>query len=133
MRKRRDEQARGRYTLEFKFEAVRLVNAGQAVAVVAKILGVPVQTLGNWVRLSEKGQIKGAGDKPSRAWTNKRISDEALLVHTKAIHAEVKEEYGWPRMCKELLARGIRVGKELVRKLTQCAPIRLKNLVELSG
>ena len=23
-----------------------------------------MQTLGNWVRLSEKGQLKGAGDKP---------------------------------------------------------------------
>lgn len=31
------------------------------------ILGVPVQTLGNWVRLNEKGQLKGAGDKPVSA------------------------------------------------------------------
>jgi transposase InsO family protein len=58
-----------------------------------------------------------AEDKPSRAGANKRISDEALLVHIKAIHAEVKGEYGWPRMWKELVARGIRVGKERVRKL----------------
>jgi transposase len=43
---------------------VRLVKGGQAVPVTAKVLGVPVQTLGNWVRLSEKGQLKGAGDKP---------------------------------------------------------------------
>ena len=61
---------------------------------------------------------KDAG-KPSRPGANKRISDEALLVHIKAIHAEVKQEYGWPKMCKELLARGIRVGKERVRKLMQ--------------
>jgi putative transposase len=46
----------------------------------------------------------------------KHISNDALLVHIKAIHAEVKGEYGWPRMWKELLARGIRVGKERVRK-----------------
>ena len=58
-------------------------------------------------------------DKPSRPGVNKRISDEALLVHIKAIHAEVKEECGWPKMGKELLARGIRVGKERVRKLMQ--------------
>ena len=58
-------------------------------------------------------------DKPSRPGANKRISDEALLVHIKAIHAEVKQEYGWPKMWKELLARGIRVGKERVRKLMQ--------------
>ena len=63
MSKRKDGQARGKYTLEFKLEAVRLVKGGQAVPVTAKILGVPVQTLGNWVRLSGKGQLKGAGDK----------------------------------------------------------------------
>lgn len=57
--------------------------------------------------------------KPSGPGANKRISDEALLVHIKAIHAEVKQEYGWPKMWKELLARGIRVGKERVRKLMQ--------------
>lgn len=45
-------------------EAVRLVKGGQAVPVTAKILGVPSQTLGNWVRLSNKGQLKGVGDKP---------------------------------------------------------------------
>ena len=55
MSKRKDGQARGRYTLEFKLEVVRLVKGGQAVPVTAKILGVPVQTLGNWVRVSEKG------------------------------------------------------------------------------
>jgi transposase len=64
MSKRKDGQARGQYTLEFKLEAVRLVKGGQAVPVTAKILGVPTQTLGNWVRLSTKGQLKGAGDKP---------------------------------------------------------------------
>ncbi len=67
MSKRKDGQARGRYTLEFKLEAVRLVKGGQAVPVTAKILGVPGQTLGNWVRLSEKGQLKGADDKPVSA------------------------------------------------------------------
>ena len=38
--------------------------------------------------------------KPSKAGVNKRITGEALLVHIKAIHAEVKEEYGWPKMGK---------------------------------
>ncbi|GAB3467984.1 transposase [Polaromonas eurypsychrophila] len=64
MSKRKDGQARGKCTLEFKLEAMRLVEGVQAVPVTARILGVPVQTLGNWVRLSEKGQPKGAGDKP---------------------------------------------------------------------
>jgi putative transposase len=57
--------------------------------------------------------------KPSEPGANKRWSDEALLAHIRAIHAQVKQEYGWPKMWKELLARGIRVGKERVRKLMQ--------------
>ena len=64
MSKRKDRQARGKYTLEFKMEAVRLVKGGQSVPETAKILAVPVQTLGNWVRLSDEGELKGAGDKP---------------------------------------------------------------------
>ena len=48
-----------------------------------------------------------------------RHSDEAVLAHIRAIHVQVKGEYGWPRMHKELLARGIRVGKDRVRKLMQ--------------
>ena len=55
-----------------------------------------------------------------------RYNDEALLAHMRAIHAEVKQEYGWPRMHKELLARGIRVGKERVRRLMQQHGIRAK-------
>lgn len=35
----------------------------------------------------------------------------------RAIHAEVKGEYSWPRMHNELLACGIRVGKNRVCKL----------------
>lgn len=70
----------------------------------------------NWLRRRESGH---AG--PAR-----RHSDEALLAHIRAIHAEVKGEYGWPRMHKELLARGIRVGKDRVRKLMQQHGIRAK-------
>lgn len=66
----------------------------------------------------EHWRRKGAS-KPSKPGANRRISDEALLVHIKAIHAEVKQEYGWPKMWKQLLAQGIRVGKERVRKLMQ--------------
>ena len=40
-----------------------------------------------------------------------------MLVHIRAIHTEVRQEYGWPKMCKELVARGIRVGKERVRRM----------------
>jgi hypothetical protein len=37
----------------------------------------------------------------------------------RAIHAEVKGEYSWPRMHMELLTRGIRAGKDSVGTLVQ--------------
>ena len=48
---------------------------------------------------------------------DRRLSDEAVLAHIKAAHAGSKGEYGWPRIWKELLARGVRVGKDRVQKL----------------
>lgn len=66
-----------------------------------------------------------AGKEPSRAG-KRSMSNDALLAHIKAIHAQVKGEYGWPRMWKELLARGIRVGKERVRKLMAQHGIRAR-------
>ena len=68
-------------------------------------------------------QRRRDADRPGPAG---RHSDEALLAHIRAIHAEVKREYGWPRMHKELLARGIRVGKERVRHLMQQHGIHAK-------
>ena len=62
-----ETRKRDKYTLEFKMEAVRLVKGGQAVSVTAKVLGIPKASLDNWVKLSAKGQLKGAGDKPVSA------------------------------------------------------------------
>ncbi len=50
MSKRKDGQPRGQYTTEFKLEASRLVKGGQSASVTAKVLGMPKQTLDNWVR-----------------------------------------------------------------------------------
>ena len=55
---------RGRYTLEFKQEAVRLVESGQTMAAAARSLGVVEQTLGNWIKLHRAGRLKGASGKP---------------------------------------------------------------------
>lgn len=55
-----------------------------------------------------------------------RHSNEALLAHIRAIHAEVKGEYGWPRVWKELLARGIRVGKDRVQRLMKAHGIKAR-------
>ena len=64
--------------------------------------------------------------KPSKPGSHKRMSGEALLAYIRAIHAEVKGEYGWPKMWKELVARGHRVGKERVRRLMQVHGIRAR-------
>ena len=55
-----------------------------------------------------------------------RLSDEALLVHIKALHAETRSAYGWPRIWRELVARGVPVGKQRVQKLMQLRGIRAK-------
>ena len=39
-----------------------------------------------------------------------RLSDEALLVHIKALHAQTRGAYGWPRIWRELVARVVPVG-----------------------
>ncbi len=58
--------------------------------------------------------------------TSKRLSDDALLVHIRAIHAEVKGEYGWPRMLRALQANGICVGKARVQRIMKLHGIRAK-------
>jgi transposase-like protein len=79
------EAKRAKYTLEFKMEAVRLVRQGQASSVTAKVLGIPKQSLENWLRLDSKGKLKGAGDKP--------VSEEQMeLARLRAELARVKME-----------------------------------------
>src|ERR1700674_4498348 len=45
---------RARYTLEYKQEAVRLVESGKTIAAVARSLGMVDQTLFNWVMDNEQ-------------------------------------------------------------------------------
>ncbi len=54
---------RERYTLEFKQEAVRLVEGGQSIAAAARTLGVVDQTLFNWVKAHRQGKLIGANSK----------------------------------------------------------------------
>lgn len=56
----------------------------------------------------------------------RRLGDAALPARIRAIHAELKGEYGRPHMRKELPARGIRVGKDRARKLMRQRGIRAK-------
>lgn len=52
------------YAIEFKQEAVRLVESGQTIAAAAHTLGVVPQTLGNRVQEQHAGKLKGATTKP---------------------------------------------------------------------
>jgi len=59
-------------------------------------------------------------------WTppsRRHLNDEALPVHIRVIHAETHGAYGWPRVWRELLARGDSrqpgaVRRKLVRRPT---------------
>lgn len=85
MSKRDEAKRRARYTLEFKLEAARLVKAGQEASVTARVLGVPKQTLSNWVRLAEAGELQGAGERPVSA-------EQMELARLRAELARVKME-----------------------------------------
>ena len=85
MSKKDEVKHRARYTLEFKLEAVRLVKAGQEVSVTARVLGIPKQTLSNWVRLGDKGELQGAGERPVSA-------EQMELARLRAELARVKME-----------------------------------------
>ena len=82
---------RARYTLEFKQEAVRLVEAGQSQASVAKTLGLVEQTLFNWVKLNRQGRLKGADSKP--------VSAEQMEI------ARLRAELARVRMERDILGK----------------------------
>ncbi|RKT10398.1 helix-turn-helix protein [Paraburkholderia sp. RAU2J] len=86
------------------------------VSVLCEVLGVSPS--GYHQRRQRTAQAK-----PPRG----RVSNDALLANLKAIHTQTKGEYGWPRMWKELLTQGVRVGKELVRKRTAQHGIRARH------
>jgi transposase-like protein len=87
-----ETRKRAKYTLEFKMEAVRLVKSGQAVSVTAKVLGIPKASLDNWVKLSAKGQLKGAGDKLVSAEQMELARRRAQLARRRAQLARVTME-----------------------------------------
>jgi transposase len=77
--------SRAAYTQEFKLEAVRLVHGGQSKAVTAAVLGVPIATLGNWIRAAAKGELTGPGTKPVSA-------EQMELARLRAENARLKME-----------------------------------------
>lgn len=66
--------SRKQYTLEFKQEAVRLVESGQSIAAAARNLGVVDQTLFNWVKAHGEGKLVGVGGKSKLSAEQMEIS-----------------------------------------------------------
>jgi transposase len=77
---------RAQYTLEFKQEAVRMVESGPSIAAAARSLGVVEQTLYNWVKAKREGRLKGAA-------SSKAVSVEQMEIsRLRAELARVKME-----------------------------------------
>jgi len=77
---------RAQYTLEFKQEAVRLVESGQSIAAAARSVGVVEQTLFNWVKAQRQGRLQGASSR-------KAVSAEQMEIsRLRAELARVKME-----------------------------------------
>jgi putative transposase len=87
----------------------------------------PISMLCEQLNVSPSGYHQHRERKAGRdGKPRKTIGNDALLAHIKAIHAQVKGEYGWPRIWKQLLVNDVRVGKERVRKLMVQHGIRAK-------
>ena len=62
------------YTLEFKLEALQRVRGGEAVRKVAREIGVPVQSIRNWVKAQTEGELGTAEADPvftSHSWSKR--------------------------------------------------------------
>jgi len=78
----------GRYTKEFREEAVKLVTEGNmSIPDAARRLSLPPSTLGNWVRAYKAGKLAEVGK------TQRPLTEiEMELARTKRDLAEVKME-----------------------------------------
>jgi len=63
----------------------------------------------------------------------RHLSDKALLEPIKAACAQTCSAYGWPRIWRELVVRGIAVGRRRVQKLMQLHGIRAKGKRRFTG
>lgn len=101
-----------------KYAWIEKLKAVWPVTLMCLVLEVSVS--GFFEHRQRSRQSKPQGPEP------RRLSSEALLAHIRAIHTEFKGEYGWPRVWKELLARGVRVGKDRVQRLMKLHGIRAR-------
>lgn len=86
------KQVRAQCTQELRLEAVRQVCEGHAIAVVAKVLGTPKASFGNWVRQAAKGAFSGAGGEDKAA----KVTHEQMEI------ALLRPEVAWLRMERDV-------------------------------
>jgi transposase InsO family protein len=58
--------------------------------------------------------------------TRRHLSETALLVEIRAVYAEARGAYGWPRVWRQLKAIGVRVGKRRVERTMRHNGIRAR-------
>jgi putative transposase len=54
------------------------------------------------------------GTRRKKILTRRHLTETALLVEIRAVYTEARGAYGWPRVWRQLKARGVRVGKRRV-------------------
>ena len=75
-----------------KYAFIQRNRSVRPISVQCRVLGVSMAGYHeHFVRLASTAQ-------------RRHLSDDALLVHIRAIHAQTRGGYGWPRTWKELLA-----------------------------
>jgi transposase len=71
------------YTLEFKLEALRRVRGGEAARKVAREIGVPEQSIRNWVKAQANGKlgdvVKGKPITPEQMELSRLRAENARL------------------------------------------------------
>ena len=83
------KQVRAQYTQEFKLEAVRQVQGGQSQPTVARTLGIPKASLGNWVRKAIQGQLQaGIADEKSHKVTPEQMEISRLRAEVARLKME---------------------------------------------
>jgi transposase len=84
----------GRYTKEFREEAVKMVlDGGISLPEAARRLSLPPSTLGNWVKAHRSGKLGDIGK------TQRPLTDIEMEL------ARVKKELGETRMERDLLKK----------------------------
>lgn len=84
--------ARAQYTLEFKQEAVRLVESGQSLRAAARQLNVAEQSLFNWVKAQREGRLQGAAG-------SRTVSAEQMEI------SRLRAELAQVRMERDILGK----------------------------